>query len=85
MAKWLNESDKGLVAITDVSRTAFVLTRAGVAQTLGQANRELDIALMLMILFASLASFTLLYVILRVIRPLRAITGAMQAVAGSNR
>ncbi|MGZ5920378.1 MAG: ATP-binding protein [Rhizomicrobium sp.] len=84
VAKWLNESDKGLIAITDVSRTAFVLTRAGVAQTLGQANRELDIALMLMILFASLASFTLLYVILRVIRPLRAITGAMQAVAGSN-
>ena len=39
---------------------------------------------MLMILSISLASFTLLYAIFRVIRPLRAITGAMQAVAGSN-
>ena len=83
-AQWLNESDKGLIAITDVSRTAFVLTRAGVARTLEQANRELDVALMLMILFTGLASFTLPYVFLRVIRPLRAITDAMQAVASSN-
>ncbi len=37
---------------------------------------------MLMLLSISLASFTLLYVIFRVIRPLRAISGAMQAVAG---
>ena len=52
--------------------------------TLEQANREFDIALLLMILSISLASFTLLYAIFRVIRPLRAITGAMQAVAGNN-
>ncbi len=84
VSKWLAESDRGLIAITDVSRTAFVLTRAGVAKTLDQANRELDLALMLMTLFISLASFTLLYVFLRVIRPLRAISGAMQAVAESN-
>jgi signal transduction histidine kinase len=84
VSKWLNESDRGLIAITDVSRTAFVLTRAGVSKALEQANRELDIALILMFLSISLASFTLLYVILRVIRPLRAITRAMQAVAGSN-
>jgi signal transduction histidine kinase len=83
-AKWLNESGRGLITMTDVSRTAFVLTRERVVKNLDQANREFDIALMLMVLFISLASFTLLYVILRVIRPLRAITGAMQAVAGSN-
>ena len=70
--------------MTNVSRVAFVLTRAGVVETLDQANRELDVALMLMVLSISLASFTLLYVILRVIRPLRAITEAMEAVAGSN-
>src|SRR5665213_767869 len=29
VSQWLNESDRGLIAITDVSRTAFVLTRAG--------------------------------------------------------
>jgi two-component system cell cycle sensor histidine kinase PleC len=60
------------------------LTRAGVAGKLEQANRELDNALMLMVLFISLASFTLLYVILRVIHPLRVITSAMQAVAANN-
>jgi signal transduction histidine kinase len=81
---WLNASDPGLKAITKISRTAFILTRAGVAQTLAQANHEFDIALMLMVLSISLASFTLLYVIMRVIRPLRVIVGAMQAVAGSD-
>ncbi|MES2255720.1 MAG: HAMP domain-containing sensor histidine kinase [Pseudomonadota bacterium] len=81
---WLNESGRGLLSITDVSRTAFILTRQGVAKTLEQANREFDIALMLMMLSISLASFTLLYVIFRIIRPLRAITEAMQAVAGRN-
>ncbi|MEP6830489.1 MAG: HAMP domain-containing sensor histidine kinase, partial [Rhizomicrobium sp.] len=84
ISKWLSESDRGLLSITDVSRTAFALTREGMVKTLEQANREFDIALILMILSISLASFTLLYVIFRVIRPLRAITGAMQAVAGSN-
>ena len=84
VTRWLNESDRGLIAVTDVSRTAFTLTRARVSKALEQANREFDIALMLMLLFISLASFTLLYVTLRVIRPLRAITGAMQAVASSN-
>ena len=83
-SEWLTDSARGLTTVTDVSRVAFVLTRAGVAETLNQANRELDIALILMVLSISLASFTLLYVILRVIRPLRAITEAMEAVAGSN-
>jgi signal transduction histidine kinase len=81
---WLQKSDQGNHAVTRITHTAFVLTRAGVAKTLTQASRELDIALVLMALSISLASFTLLYVILRVIRPLRVIVGAMQAVAGSH-
>jgi signal transduction histidine kinase len=36
------------------------------------------------VLSISLASFTLIYVIMRVIRPLRVITSAMQSVAGSD-
>ncbi len=84
VSAWLAQSAQGLKAATNISRVAFVLTRAGVVETLDQANRELDVALMLMVLSISLASFTLLYVILRVIRPLRAITEAMEAVAGSN-
>ena len=84
VSAWLTASAQGLKAVTDVSRVAFVLTRAGVVETLDQANRELDVALMLMVLSISLASFTLLYIILRVIRPLRSITEAMEAVAGSN-
>lgn len=84
VTEWLSESDRGLRSVTDVSRAAFTLTRAHMLKTLDQANREFDVALILMILSISLASSTLLYVIFRVIRPLRAITGAMQAVAGSN-
>ena len=81
VSEWLDDSGRGLTVITDVSRTAFRLTRAGVAGALDQANREFDIALALMLLSISLASFTLLYVIARVIRPLRAIVVAMQDVA----
>ena len=81
VSEWLSESTRGLLSITDVSRTAFVLTRAHVSAALDLANRDFDIALVLMILSISLASFSLLYVIYRVIRPLRAITDAMQAVA----
>jgi signal transduction histidine kinase len=84
VSNWLSLSDRGLLSMTDVSRTAFALTRRSVANSLVEANRELDLALTLMALCISLASFTLLYVIFRIIRPLRAITGAMQAVAGSN-
>ena len=81
--QWLTMSDRELETITAISTTAFAVTRANVADALDQANRELDIALVLMVLSISLASFTLFYVILRVIKPLRAITDAMQAVASS--
>jgi signal transduction histidine kinase len=81
---WLAESDRGLIAITDVSREAFALTREGMARSLNAANREFDIALLLMVLSISLASFTLIYVIVQLIRPLRVIIGAMQSVAGSD-
>ena len=81
---WLGESDRGLIAITDVSRGAFTLTREGMVRSLNAANREFDIALLLMVLSISLASFTLIYVIVQLIRPLRVIIGAMQSVAGSD-
>jgi signal transduction histidine kinase len=81
---WLRRSDRGLFAITDTSRTAFRLTRARVLGNLDRASHDFDIALMLMVLSISLASFTLVYVFARVIRPLRAITGAMQAVAAND-
>ena len=81
---WLKETDESLNSITGISRAAFRLTHDEVSRNLDQASREFNIALMLMVLSISLASFTLVYVIVRVIRPLRAITGAMQAVASSN-
>ena len=82
--KWLDESDHGLIAITDVSRGAFALTREGMVQSLNAASRQFNIALTLMVLSISLACFTLIYVIVRIIRPLRVIIGAMQSVAGSD-
>ncbi|MGH6827382.1 MAG: HAMP domain-containing protein, partial [Rhizomicrobium sp.] len=82
--QWLGLSDQGLVAISRISTTAFALSRAKVAEALAQADREFDIALALMGLSISLALFTLFYVILRVIKPLRAITVAMQSVASGH-
>ena len=82
--EWLSVSDRGLIAITDVSRRGFALTRKSMVDSLNQANGEFDLALLLMILSISLASSTLVYVIVRVIRPLRVITSAMQSVAGSD-
>lgn len=84
VTEWLAESDRGLTSITDVSRTAFTLTRAHMTNLLRLANRDFDVAVVLMILSISLASFSLLYIIYFVIRPLRAITDAMQAVAASD-
>ncbi len=82
--EWLDQSGRATQAITDISRTAFAITRAGVVNKLEQANREFDIALMLMALSISLATFTLLYVILRVIEPLQVITDALRAVGKSD-
>jgi signal transduction histidine kinase len=81
--QWLTMSDQEVDTLSAISTTAFAITRANVAGALDQSNRELDIALVLMVLSISLASFTLFYVILRVIKPLRAITDAMQAVANN--
>jgi len=84
---FVGASDTGPISRARAAHNAYELPhgilRANVADALGQANRELDIALVLMVLSISLASFTLFYVILRVINPLRAITDAMQAVANS--
>ena len=84
VSAWLTQSDRALHAVTDVSRTSFALTRDGMAGMLDRASRQFDFALLLMALSISLASFTLVYVIVRVIRPMRVITGAMQSVAGSD-
>jgi signal transduction histidine kinase len=81
---WSDKSSRALQAITDISRSSFKITRLGVVSKLERANREFDIALMLMALSISLASFTLLYVILRVIQPLRIITDALRAVGKSD-
>lgn len=81
--QWLTLSDDEVEAISSISTMAFALTRADVAGALAQANRELHFALLLMALSISLASFSLVYVILRVIKPLRAITDAMRAVANN--
>jgi signal transduction histidine kinase len=81
VSQWLNESDRALRAIRDVVREAFVLTRQSTVTTLEEANREFYLALLLMLLSFGLSTFSLIYVIFQVIRPLQAIAGAMRAVA----
>jgi signal transduction histidine kinase len=80
--EWNRLSNPGLASIMDLSSTALDLTAAHAAQQLDVARRNFYISIALMIVSIALASFAAVYVIWRVIRPLRAITGAIGAFSG---
>jgi signal transduction histidine kinase len=82
--EWLQISNLGLNSIAPISKTALDLADSHVAEKVTIANRNFLIAVTLMILSISLASFTTVYVIFRVIGPLKQITQAMEIVAGGN-
>jgi len=82
--QWLELSNPGLDRIAAISGTALDLTEAYAAEQMMAAQRHLLAAIALMLLSTGLATFTAIYAILRVIRPLRVITGTMTSIAHGN-
>ena len=79
---WVRLSNPGLNSIMAISGSALDLTASYAQQQLDIARRNFYIAIASMVLCVALASFCAVYVIWRVIRPLRAITGAIRAFSG---
>jgi len=83
-ADWVEISNPGLSSILVVSTTALNLTEARAKEQADAARRSFFLAIALMLLSIGLASFTAIYAILRVIRPLRGITKTMTSIAGGD-
>jgi signal transduction histidine kinase len=79
--EWVQLSNPGVDSIMAIARTALDLTEAYAARQLAVAHRNFYIAIALMLGSIALASFAAIYVMWRVIRPLRAITGTLAAIA----
>jgi len=79
--EWLALSNPGLDSIAAISSTALDLTQAHAAEQVLVARRHFFSAIALMLLSIGLATFTAIYAMLRIIRPLRVITGTMTAIA----
>jgi len=79
--EWVRLSNPGVNSIMAIAKTALDLTETYAAQQLAIAHRNFYVAVALMLASIALASFAAVYVMWRVIRPLRVITGALAAIA----
>lgn len=79
--EWVRLSNPGVDSIMAVSKTALNLTESYAAQQLAAAHRNFYFAIALMVVSIALASFAAVYVMWRVIRPLRTITGTLASIA----
>jgi signal transduction histidine kinase len=82
--EWVRLSTRGISSLMAVASTALDLTERYAARQAAIAQRNFYIAIGLMLASIALAGFAALYLLWRVIRPLRAITRSMQAIAGGN-
>jgi signal transduction histidine kinase len=78
---WVQLSNPGVDSIMAIAKTALNLTESYAAQQLAMARRNFYFAIALMLTSIALASFAAVYVMWRVIRPLRTITGTLAAIA----
>jgi signal transduction histidine kinase len=78
---WVGLSNPGVNSIMTIASTALNLTESYAAGQASAAHRSFYFAIALMLASIALASFAALYVIWRVIRPLRIITGVMASIA----
>jgi len=78
---WVKLSNPAVNSIMAIARTALDLTESYTARQLAVAHRNFYFAIALMLTSISLASFAAVYVMWRVIRPLRAITATLAAIA----
>ena len=79
--QWVALSNPGLDSIMAIAGTALDLTETYATQQLAVAHRNFYVAIALMLASIALASFGAIYVMWRVIRPLRAITGTLATIA----
>jgi signal transduction histidine kinase len=79
--EWVGLSNPGVASIMAITKTALNLTESYAAQQLAVAHRNFYFAIALMLASIALASFAAIYVMWRVIRPLRAITGTLSAIS----
>jgi len=78
--EWVKASNPGLDSIMAIAGTALNLTETYAAEQLAAAQRNFYFAIALMLASIALASFAAVYVMWRVIRPLRAITNTLAAI-----
>jgi signal transduction histidine kinase len=79
-AAWAKRTNQSLASITNVSRTAFELAQSNIRAQAKAARRHLFVALAAIFAALLAAASAILFIIHRVIRPLRALTRAMEAV-----
>ncbi len=79
-ADWMQRSNRGLTALTNVSRVAFEQAKSHLRDQAKQAQQRFIVALTLIFIAVAVASVAFLFIFQRVIRPLRILTGAMEAV-----
>jgi signal transduction histidine kinase len=79
-AGWTQRSNRGLSAVTNVSRVAFEQAKSHLREQTGLAQRRFISALSLIFIAVAVASLAFLLIFQRVIRPLRILTRAMEAV-----
>jgi len=79
-AGWVQRSNRGLTALTNVSRVAFEQAKSHLRDQASEAQRRFITALVLIFIAVAVASLAFLLIFQRVIRPLRILTGAMEAV-----
>ena len=77
-------STPGLSSMLAISATALDLTGKHAKEQAAAARRSFFVAIALMALSIGLACFTALYVMWRVIRPLKGITGTLTSIAGGD-
>ena len=78
---WVRLSNQGAGAVMAISGTALDITEQYATDQAATARRSFFISIVLMLASIALAVFAALYLICSVIRPLRAITKSMQAIA----
>jgi signal transduction histidine kinase len=81
---WFNLSNPGLDALVTVSNTALDIASSHAAEQLHAARRNFYLAIASILISIALGSSIAIYVMWRVIRPLRAIARAMTAIASGN-
>jgi signal transduction histidine kinase len=79
-AAWVQRSNRGLTAVTNVSRVAFEMAKNHLRDQAELAQHRFIGALFLIFLAVAIAGLAFLLIFQRVIRPLRTLTRSMQAV-----